>query len=147
LYAAVVLPGGNWLALLSLSAAFGVDQALKSLVLNRGRVVAVGSPVRIEPVGGRLTMAGRAGASETLLLLAWLLLLLAMLAAGGRTGLFDTPASQAALGAALGGAAGNLYDVVVRKGVVDYVRLGPWPRFNLADVAIVAGIVVALVGG
>lgn len=44
-----------------------------------------------------------------------------------------------ALGAALGGATSNLFDCLWRDGVVDFVDLGFWPVFNLADVAIVAG--------
>jgi len=50
----------------------------------------------------------------------------------------------AALGLALGGAAGNLLDRVRRGGVVDFIDLGCWPLFNLADVAIVVGVVVAV---
>lgn len=48
--------------------------------------------------------------------------------------------APAALGAALGGAAGNLVDRVRRGGVVDFIDLRFWPVFNLADVAIVAGV-------
>ncbi len=51
---------------------------------------------------------------------------------------------RAGLGAALGGATGNLLDVLRRGVVVDFVDLRVWPVFNLADVAIVAGVVVAL---
>lgn len=47
--------------------------------------------------------------------------------------------APAALGAALGGAAGNLVDRVRRGGVVDFIDLRFWP-VNLADVAIVAGV-------
>jgi signal peptidase II len=50
----------------------------------------------------------------------------------------------AALGLALGGAAGNLLDRVRRGGVVDFIDLGRWPMFNLADVAIVVGVGVAV---
>jgi signal peptidase II len=48
------------------------------------------------------------------------------------------------LGTAVGGAAGNLYDILRRRHVVDFIDLGWWPVFNLADVAIVAGLVLAL---
>jgi signal peptidase II len=41
------------------------------------------------------------------------------------------------------GASGNLADRVIHGAVVDFVALGRWPVFNLADVAIVAGAVVA----
>jgi signal peptidase II len=52
--------------------------------------------------------------------------------------------SSAALGLALGGAAGNLLDLVQLGGVVDFIDLGFWPVFNLADVAIVAGVLIAM---
>jgi signal peptidase II len=43
------------------------------------------------------------------------------------------------IGAALGGATGNVLDRLVRGAVVDFVAIGPWPVFNLADAALVAG--------
>ena len=46
--------------------------------------------------------------------------------------------------AALGGAAGNLVDILRLRCVVDFIDLGWWPVFNLADVAIVCGLVLAL---
>ncbi len=53
------------------------------------------------------------------------------------------------LGLILGGAAGNLYDRIVYEGVRDFVQVdlgiwpaNPWPVFNVADVAIVAGFAV-----
>lgn len=59
---------------------------------------------------------------------------------------FQNRASQVALGAALGGAGGNVLDRLRRGGVVDFIDVGAWPVFNLADVAIVAGslLVIAL---
>ena len=49
----------------------------------------------------------------------------------------------AGIAAALAGASGNLVDRVIHGAVVDFVALGRWPVFNLADVAIVAGAAVA----
>jgi signal peptidase II len=48
------------------------------------------------------------------------------------------------LGAAMGGATGNLMDMLRRGAVMDFIDLRIWPVFNLADVAIVAGAVVAV---
>lgn len=53
-----------------------------------------------------------------------------------------------ALGLVLGGALGNLADRVFRSasgGVVDFIDLRFWPTFNLADSAIVVGIVAIVV--
>ena len=55
------------------------------------------------------------------------------------------------LGLLLGGALGNLTDRLVRapsplRGeVVDWIHLHHWPIFNLADSAIVIGVVLALI--
>jgi signal peptidase II len=50
----------------------------------------------------------------------------------------------AALVIALAGATSNLLDRAGRGAVIDFIALGPWPAFNLADVAIVVGVVVAV---
>ena len=70
---------------------------------------------------------------------------LAVVVLGVRSGyVFQRPAAQMALGAALAGAASNLYDRLRRGAVVDFLDLGWWPSFNLADVAITLGVVVAI---
>jgi lipoprotein signal peptidase len=56
---------------------------------------------------------------------------------------FQTGVAEVGLGLALGGAAGNLLDVLRRRHVVDFIDLGWWPVFNLADVGIVGGLVLA----
>jgi signal peptidase II len=48
--------------------------------------------------------------------------------------------SAAGIGAALGGAAGNLADRLRHGAVVDFIAIGRWPVFNLADAAIVVGV-------
>ena len=45
----------------------------------------------------------------------------------------------------LGGAVGNLIDRVKSGAVVDFIDIGPWPIFNLADSAIVVGITLLVV--
>lgn len=46
------------------------------------------------------------------------------------------------LGLQLGGALGNLMDRIVRGYVVDFIEIGFLPIFNLADMAIVTGLVM-----
>ena len=41
-----------------------------------------------------------------------------------------------------GGALANLADRSLDGSVVDFIDIGPWPTFNLADVAIVVGAVL-----
>ena len=46
------------------------------------------------------------------------------------------------LGLMLGGALGNLTDRLSRGYVVDFIDIAFWPIFNLADVAIVLGVMI-----
>lgn len=48
------------------------------------------------------------------------------------------------LGATVGGAAANVGDRVRRGSVIDFVAAGPWPVFNLADAAMVVGLVLCV---
>ncbi len=49
---------------------------------------------------------------------------------------------RAAFGLMLGGAAGNLIDRIRMGFVVDFIDIGPWPVFNLADSAITTGAII-----
>lgn len=59
------------------------------------------------------------------------------------------------LGVVAGGAAGNLYDRLLRSdgeglgsgAVVDFIDIGPWPVFNLADSAITVGAIALVFMG
>ena len=50
------------------------------------------------------------------------------------------------LGMVLGGAAGNVAGRFIHGTVVDFVTAWRWPVFNLADAAMVAGLLLALWG-
>lgn len=56
---------------------------------------------------------------------------------------FHGQASLIGLGLAFGGAAGNLVDIWRHQSVVDFIDLGWWPVFNLADIGIVGGLLLA----
>src|SRR5215831_643083 len=56
---------------------------------------------------------------------------------------FQSHTALIGLGSALGGAAGNFLDIWRHRSIVDFIDLGWWPVFNLADVAITAGIILA----
>ena len=49
-----------------------------------------------------------------------------------------------AIGLQLGGAFGNLVDRILNGKVVDFIDVGPWPIFNLADSSIVVGIFILM---
>ena len=70
----------------------------------------------------------------TVLLLAWFFL------AGESLG----PWTFVGLALITGGAVGNLADRLFRGNVVDFLDLGWWPVFNVADAAIVAGVIIVL---
>jgi signal peptidase II len=49
---------------------------------------------------------------------------------------------RVSLGLQLGGAMGNLVDRILRGYVVDFVDIGFWPIFNIADLSIVLGVAI-----
>jgi signal peptidase II len=51
-----------------------------------------------------------------------------------------------ATGAITGGAIGNLVDRIRLGYVIDFVSVGPWPNFNVADSAITVGALVLVWG-
>jgi len=57
----------------------------------------------------------------------------------------DPPLKETlATGAIVGGAVGNLADRVRLDYVIDFVSVGAWPNFNVADSAITLGVAVAI---
>jgi signal peptidase II len=52
------------------------------------------------------------------------------------------PGMWVAAGLLAGGALGNLADRVRADAVTDYIQIGSWPAFNLADVAVTAGVLL-----
>ena len=49
--------------------------------------------------------------------------------------------TQALFGLFLGGVAGNLIDRILRQYVVDFIDVGFWPVFNIADMAISVSVI------
>jgi signal peptidase II len=74
--------------------------------------------------------------------LVFLIVLLCWLAATSRSNaLIWFPAALL-----VGGALGNLADRARDGAVIDFIDLPVWPTFNLADVAIVAGVILLVIG-
>jgi hypothetical protein len=122
------------------------DQACKVAVLSSVGGESAERRGVIRPVITGRPLAARAGIPPAVLALAWLAFVAAA-ALAPAAGWFDSAAARIGLGMALGGAAGNLLDLAVRGGVLDFIDLRVWPAFNLADVAIVSGVVLALGAG
>jgi signal peptidase II len=117
-----------------------VDQAAKAIVCRRlalAESMQLGRHLRI--THGENRGSGWLALSRThaLALFASLILLAAVLVIA-RPPLGAV--SVVGLGLALGGAGGNLVDRVARKSVLDFIGLGKWPLFNLADVALTLGV-------
>ena len=130
--------------LLSLLTCFLVDQGTK---------LAVGSPraprvYRAGPVSLRVLLSlnplYRSRAGQAGMTLLWIGAFLSALLLASQA-MLRTPLSLIALGIALGGALGNLRDIVVHGGVRDFIDLGWWPVFNFADVAIIAGLSITFI--
>ena len=51
-----------------------------------------------------------------------------------------------AMGLQLSGAAGNLIDRLVMRKVTDFISVGTFPVFNVADSSITIGVIVLLLG-
>lgn len=59
----------------------------------------------------------------------------------------DSSWLRIAMGLITGGAAGNLIDRVRLGYVTDFIDVGRWPTFNLADSAITIGIAIVVIHG
>lgn len=81
--------------------------------------------------------------TRRLLPLLWLIALACAIALHNSGSWFGTQTALVGLGLAFSGAAGNMLDLLRRKYVLDFIDLGWWPVFNMADVGIVAGLVLA----
>ena len=120
-----------------------IDQASKAVLLRR---LSLNRSVRLSR-GVRLRHVVNAGwilriRSPTGLLLLWGLavsssLVILELGEGG-------DGARAGVAVALGGATGNFLDRLLRGHIIDFIEIGVWPIFNVADVGIVAGLGLTL---
>jgi len=122
---------------------YAADQGAKAAIeanLVPGEVVEVLGPLSLTLSHNRGVAFGLAGGGGVALIL------LAALALGVIGYLFARNATRpgiwVAAGLLAGGALGNLADRIRADEVTDYVDIGSWPAFNLADVAITCGVVL-----
>jgi signal peptidase II len=106
--------------------------------------------VRLNLIRNKAGAFGLGGAFVPFLAVAALLLVLYMVTRGDAT---EKLPMAVALGLVLGGAFGNVADRVFRSpgflqgAVVDFVDVGFWPVFNVADSAITCGCLLLLFAG
>ncbi len=119
------------------------DQAIKAIVesdMVPGQHVDLLGPVGLTLTHNKGVAFGLAGGSDAPLI-AFAVLALAFI---GFLLARDpsAPWMWVAAGLVAGGALGNLADRIRAGEVTDYVEIGSWPPFNLADAAITAGVLV-----
>src|SRR3954447_11967870 len=133
---AVLVSGTGW---------FLLDQLTKRMVQYRSAEDRTGGDLvpRIRRVTHRENFYNRDG-GRALLVLLWLgaLVISIILLHSGESSLNRFVRFGLAL--MLGGSAGNLVDILRWQYVLDFVDLGWWPVFNLADVGMVVGAFLVL---
>jgi signal peptidase II len=77
----------------------------------------------------------------------WLLSILALIVGLGfvvafRRELPSSPLLRSSIGLVVGGGLGNLIDRLRLGHVIDFIAVGVWPKFNVADSAITIGLVL-----
>lgn len=117
------------------------DQASKAVVLARWPVATSTAPrafISIHCILNRRGVLAALGGAPALTSLWAALIVVATLAL--HYGLLGHQAfGPSGVGAVIGGATGNVLDRLRRGAVVDFLAIGPWPVFNLADTALVVG--------
>ena len=135
--------GRGYLLLLAIAiAVFGLDHLSKWLVvqhLGLGQAIGADSPISIRHVENRGAAFGVGPQLQWLYLVVAAAVCAYILLAGYRfgAGWFRT----LLLGFILGGALSNGIDRLLQGYVVDFIDLHWWPVFNIADSAIVLGVI------
>jgi signal peptidase II len=142
-------PGGRrWAALLGLAAlAVAVDQVTKALARDRltDGDTDIAGPIRLHLTHNEGVAFGLFGGNAGTIVAVTLLAVVAIAAWLW----WADPTTAPAVGGALvaGGAAGNLIDRLRLDAVTDFIDVGPWPTFNVADSAIVVGVALIVASG
>ena len=133
-------------ALAACGVVVAIDQGTKALatsLVSRGDRVEVLPFLHIENVRNKGVAFGIGGDISAVFIGVTVVLLLGFLVflafRGGSGWLVWLPAALL-----IGGALGNLADRVRDGAVTDFISLPLWPTFNLADLAIVAGVLLLL---
>lgn len=136
----------SWLELLiAVASVLAADQLSKHCVLAEPRFAAAIAPRSIVSI--RCIVNRRVAIlslSETGIVAAWIFCAALALFALDQEALAGNSLFVAGIGMTLGGVTGNVIDLLRRRGIVDFIAFGSWTIFNLADVAIVGGLSLAL---
>jgi signal peptidase II len=121
-----------------------LDQASKRWIeALPERSVALGSVARIHCVVNRNPQYQQGGTRAALAAL-WAVALCSAVISYSHGLYFQGPLGLPGLALAFGGSASNLADILRTRAIVDFIDLGWWPVFNVADIAIIMGLAAAL---
>lgn len=137
----------DWILLSTIIAVFVADQATKFAIKGTLRL---GESWPSEGLI-RLTHGSNTGTAFGLLPNQTLFLIIASIIAIGFLAYFyrayalPSPLLRLAIGLQLGGAFGNLFDRVAFGAVTDFIDVGWWPIFNIADSSICVGMATLVI--
>lgn len=136
------LAARDWAVFAIASVVIFLDQVSKFLVrlhLSPGQSVPEDGPIRLS----HYTNTGAAFSlfpNQTALFIVVAIVAISIIVLYSRQLPKDGGIVRVGLGLQLGGAAGNLIDRVLHGQVTDFIDLGFWPVFNIADSSIVVGV-------
>lgn len=123
-----------------------LDQVSKFWIranMSPGQSIPAEGPFRmtyVTNVGGAFGILG----NQAFLILLTTMVGIAAILLYSRYPVFNRMLVKVALGLLLGGAVGNLIDRLFFGRVIDFIDVGAWPVFNLADSAISIGVILLL---
>ena len=134
----------------SAAVTFALDQLVKAAVSARAEP---DSPLPVVGRWLRLTLTHNTRSAFGLISSTWVLVVVGgvvcaaivgyVLWCGGRP---EVAKQVLPLGLVLGGSLGNLMDRIRTGGVFDLIDVRVWPVFNVADIAITAGVIALAIG-
>lgn len=136
----------DWILLGTVVGVFALDQATKRLIdaaLDLGESWPSEGFIRIT-YGTNSGTAFGLFPNQTPLLIVVSIVAIGFLVYFYRAHAMPSVLLRIAIGLQLGGAFGNLIDRVRAGTVTDFIDVGPWPIFNIADSSIVVGIVILI---
>lgn len=123
-----------------------VDQVTKRMAQRAPATGTRNSPaVRLQIVRNHSAMLGRFAIPRRVRVASGILGMFAVFALCAVVGPLPV-ISVVGLGVATGGGLGNIADLLTRGAVVDFIVVGRWPIFNVADVALWTGLVLTVAG-
>ncbi len=132
----------DWLLLVPLLGVIALDQATKYVVKSNLDLYEAWPAEGFFRIAYRTNSGSAFGLfpGQTVTLIFLSLFAIGFLFYFYRTRALSYPLLRLAIGLQLGGAVGNLIDRLRHGAVVDFIDVGPWPTFNVADSSIVVGI-------